>query len=71
MKPIQEFCQRRGISEAICEAFLTYIKSSFATSYAVQSERTLNLMLNNITQERLEETWIRFLGEFKQILWSE
>lgn len=71
MKPIQEFCQKRGISDPIREAFVTYIKPTFSSQYAIRTGDTLGLMLTNITQERLEELWVQFLSEFKQILWSE
>lgn len=71
MDNLKEFCNQRGISDPMQDSFLTYIKSSYSTSYAIKPGDTLNGMIKNMTHEKIEEMWVLFLSEFKAILWSE
>ncbi len=70
MNALDEFCKNRHINDKIKEAFTTYVKVSYSSSYAVKGD-TLSKMINNMTTEKVEASWIQFVLDFKETLVSE
>ena len=68
MNPIQEFCEERKIDKKIEEAFTTYVKVSYSTSLVVKPGDTLSKMIGNMTKEKVQEQWGRFVMDFKDSL---
>jgi hypothetical protein len=66
--PIQEFCDKRMVNPTTKEAFIVYVKASYSSSYAVKDGDTLTMMIGNMTQEKVEDMWIRFVMDFREIL---
>ena len=71
MNAIDEFCKTRNINDKIKEAFITYVKVSYSSSFAVRSGDTLSKMIANMTMEKVEDMWGLFVIDFKQTLPQE
>ena len=69
MKNIDDFCERKGISPNMEEAFVAYIRSDYARKYAVRSDGdTTKLVVGKMSSEEIEDAWIDFTREFKNYL---
>lgn len=68
MNEIQMFCRERGINSKIEESFTTYVKVSYSTSLSIRPGDTLSKMINNMSREKVEEMWTRFVMDFKDSL---
>lgn len=67
--PVREFCEERGISESVRNAFSAYLRSTYSLKFAMESEgETVRLIVAKMTQEQLEEAWRYFVMEFKKYL---
>ena len=71
MNALDEFCKVRKIDDKIKEAFTTYVKVSYSSSYAIKPGDTLSKMINSMTMEKVEAMWHQFVLDFKQILPQE
>ena len=65
---IEEFCTDRKLDYKTQEAFTTYVKTSYSSSLAVRPGETLDKIINNLTREKIEDMWIKFIYDFKDSL---
>ena len=68
MNAIQEFCAKRGLNNAIEQAFTTYVKATYSNSLAVREGDTLSKIVNNLTTEKVEDMWLKFVYDLKETL---
>lgn len=68
MTAIEEFCKTRKLDYKTQEAFTTYMKASYSSSLAVRHGDTLDKIINNLTMEKVEDMWIKFVYDWKDIL---
>ena len=65
---IEEFCTTRKLDYKTQEAFTTYVKTSYSSSLAVRPGETLNKIINNLTMEKVEDMWLKFVYDWKDTL---
>ena len=65
---IEEFCTTRKLDYKTQEAFTTYVKTSYSSSLAVRFGDTLDKIINNLTTEKVEDMWVKFVYDWKDTL---
>jgi len=65
---IEEFCTIRKIDYKTQEAFTLYVKTSYSSSLAVRFGDTLDKIINNLTTEKVEDMWVKFVYDWKDTL---
>lgn len=65
---IHEFCEERKIPTNIEVAFTAYVKAIYSSSLAVRPGETLSRIVANLTREKVEEMWLKFVLDLKEIL---
>lgn len=68
MSAIHEFCEERKIPANIETAFTAYVKAVYSSSLAVRPGETLSKIVANLTREKVEDAWLKFILDFKEIL---
>lgn len=68
LSSIHEFCEERKIPTNIEVAFTAYVKAIYSSSLAVRPGETLSRIVANLTREKVEETWLKFVLDLKEIL---
>lgn len=68
LSSIHDFCEERKIPANIEVAFTAYVKAVYSSSLAVRQGDTLNKIVINLTKEKIEDVWIKFVYDFKQVL---
>lgn len=68
MTAIEEFCKTRQLDIKTQEAFTMYVKASYSSSLAVRPGDTLNKIVANLTMEKVEDMWIKFVYDWKDTL---
>ena len=68
MNELQNFCVERQLNKNMEDAFKAYIRSAFSTAYAIRPGDTLSGMMNNMTRERVEEMWQKFVIDWKEVI---
>lgn len=68
MKNISDFCEKKGITSNMQEAFIAYVRSDYAHKYYVSNGETLRLVVSKLTMEEVEEAWLSFVTDFKNYL---
>lgn len=68
MKNISDFCEKKGITSNMQEAFIAYIRSDYAYKYFVSNGETLRLVVSKLNMEEIEEAWQSFVSDFKNYL---
>lgn len=67
--PLSEYCESRGISGQIKNAFGAYIRATYADKYKMaESGETIHLILNKMSQEDLEDAWQDFVRDLAKHL---
>jgi len=65
---IHEFCENRKITYTIEQAFITYVKVVLSSFLAIHQGETLNKIVDNLTNEKVEDMWLKFVLDFKETL---
>lgn len=68
LSSIHEFCEERKIPSNIEIAFTAYVKAVYSSSLAVRPGDTLSRIIANLTREKVEEIWLKFVLDLKEIL---
>lgn len=68
MTAIEEFCTLRKLDEKTKEAFTMYVKASYSSSLAVRPGDTLDKIIANLTMEKVENMWLKFVYDWKDTL---
>lgn len=68
LSSIHEFCEERKIPDNIETAFTAYVKAVYSSSLAVRQGDTLNKIVDNLTREKVEDMWLKFVFDLKEIL---
>jgi hypothetical protein len=68
MSAIKDFCQSRGMNKTMEETFTMYVKVSYASAYAVKIGDTLSRIVENMTSEKIQDYWVKFIYDFKNTL---
>lgn len=68
LSSIHDFCEERKIPSNIEIAFTAYVKAVYSSSLAVRQGDTLNKIVNNLTKEKVEDAWLKFVIDLKEIL---
>lgn len=71
MDSLKEFCHQRKLNKHLEDAFVTYIRSTYSSAYAIRSGETLSKMMSNMTDEKVKEMWGLFVLDLKQVLVEE
>lgn len=65
---IHDFCDERKIPYNIESAFNAYVKTVLSSSLAIHPGDTLSKIVDNLTREKVDDLWLKFVLDFKQIL---
>jgi hypothetical protein len=65
---IHDFCEERKIPANIETAFTAYVKAVYSSSLAVRPGDTLSKIVDNLTREKVEDMWLKFVLDLKEIL---
>jgi hypothetical protein len=68
MSAIHDFCEERKIPDNIETAFTAYVKAVYSSSLAVRPGDTLSKIVDNLTREKVEDIWLKFILDWKDIL---
>ena len=68
LSSIHDFCEERKIPSNIEIAFTAYVKAVYSSSLAVRPGETLSKIVANLTREKVEDAWLKFVLDFKEIL---
>lgn len=68
MTAIEEFCVARKLDTKTKEAFTAYVKATLSSSLAVRPGDTLNKIVSNLTMEKVEDLWLKFVYDWKDTL---
>jgi hypothetical protein len=68
LSSIHEFCEERKIPTNIEIAFTAYVKAVYSSSLAVRPGETLSKIVDNLTREKVEDAWLKFVFDLKEIL---
>ena len=70
MKNIDDFCDVRGVSTHMKEAFQAYLRSSYAHKFFLSNGETTKLIVGKMNDEELKEAWTSFVTDFKNLISS-
>lgn len=70
MKNIDGFCELKGVSPNMEEAFIAYLRSDYARRYSIANGETAKLIVSKMNEEEIESAWNNFVVEFKEYLMS-
>lgn len=66
--PIQIFCDNKGLSGKLRQAFLSYCKDFYASRYGMNSNGdTIDKIVSQITEEEINDVWMEFIRDMKDI----
>lgn len=66
---VSEFCEKKGVPNNIRDAFSAYARSWAADRYMLRHDTdTVRLLINNMTDEQMENVWREFLRDLSKIL---
>ena len=68
MKNIEEFCDKKGVTPNMQEAFKAYVRSDYARKFYLSNGETTKLVVSKMNQEEIEKAWLDFTTEFKKYL---
>lgn len=68
MSDIHNFCEERGISKNIEIAFTAYVKAIYSDYLIVKPGDTLSRIILSLTREKVEDLWLKFILDLKDIL---
>lgn len=68
MNAIHEFCEKRKITKTIESAFISYCKTDYAQKFELKDGDTVARIVSNMNPEQLEQAWLSFVSELKNLL---
>ena len=68
MKNIEEFCNKKGVTSSMQEAFAAYVRSDYARRFYLSNGETTKLVVSKMNSEEIEKAWLDFTSEFKKFL---
>lgn len=68
MNTIEEFCSQRQVTKAIEDAFMAYVRSSYATRFEMKNGETVKMIVQKLTAAQVEDAWLEFVRELKNSL---
>ena len=71
MKNIDDFCDRKGVSHNMKEAFQAYLRSSYARKFFLNNGETVKLTVSKMNEKELEDAWKEFTDDFKKFLLTQ
>lgn len=70
MKNITDFCEKRGVTSHMKEAFQAYLRSQYAQEFFLANGETVKLTVSKMNEEELKVAWGKFVSEFRNYLSS-
>lgn len=71
MKNVEEFCEKKGVSHNMMEAFQAYLRSSYASKFYLNNGETVKLVVSKMSEEELDTAWKEFTDDFKKFLLTQ
>lgn len=71
MKNIDDFCDKKGVSPNMKEAFQAYLRSSYASKFFMNNGETVKLVVSKMSEEELNTAWKEFADDFKKFLLTQ
>lgn len=66
---ISEFCEKKGVSNNIKDAFSVYCRSVYADRFGlIKDSDTAHLLISRLTEDQLADAWLGFVKEMKRYL---
>ena len=65
MNTIKQFCEERKLTNPIQEAFIVYVRSTYAERFMLSMGDTVQMIVNKMTRQQVEEAWLEFVREIK------
>lgn len=70
--PVQEFCDEKGLSDNLTQAFLSYCKSMYASRYLMKANGdTITKFVSEMSQSQVMDAWTNFISDLKNIMPTE
>lgn len=67
--PLTQFCEGRGISKQIQQAFGAYIRTYYAEQFRMSADgETVHLILNRMSEDDLNDAWQSFVKDLAKYL---
>ena len=70
MKNIDDFCDTRGVSIHMKEAFLAYLRSTYAQKFMLSNGESTKLIVAKMNDDELKQAWTSFVTDFKNLISS-
>lgn len=70
MSAISDFCEKRGISPALEEAFTMYCRSLYAGKFSLGNGDTVKSIVSKMTEDQVLEAWVEFVKDLKSVIES-
>ncbi len=71
MKNIDDFCDTRGVSTHMKEAFQAYLRSTYAQKFLLSNGESTKLIVAKMNDEELKQAWESFVTDFKNLISSK
>lgn len=69
MSSLYEFCEERGLTLELRDAFVAYCRSKWASKFMVWKHgETSKLLAEKMTQRQIDEMWLAFIADLKKSL---
>lgn len=72
MNNLEKFCEARGVSKGMTDAFIAYCRFAFGRQYELMKDGdTVKLILSKMSEEQVEQAWKEFVNDFSKTLPKE
>lgn len=67
--PVIDFCEEKGLSDNLKQAFLSYCKSMYASRYLMKANGdTITKFVSEMTSDQILDAWNNFISDLKNIM---
>jgi hypothetical protein len=68
MKNIDAFCETKGVSQHMKEAFQAYLRSTYAQKFLLSNGESTKLIVGKMNDEELKQAWQGFVTDLKKLI---
>lgn len=68
MNALNNFCDKKSLSDNLRKAFITYCQSLYGSRYSIRdSGETIKMFLSRMTEAQLNDAWMNFIMDIKSV----
>lgn len=68
MSELDKFCDERGATQHIKEAFTSYCRSVYSHKFNLRNGETMKFAITKLNRSEIEEAWQDFVKDLKKLL---